>query len=106
MKMETKHTLTVNNKKYTYTLRKAAGKTTYVACPEARIAQKFLNEDIPALLIDLPKLILAEKKYKHNHDTLIRFRVSACDKKTIEQKAVDKGCDSVSEYLRETALAG
>jgi len=104
--MKTKHTLTVNNKKYAYTLKKAGRDATHVACAEASIDQKFLNEDIPALLIDLPKLILAEKKYKRDHDALIRFRVSTHDKKVIEKKAVDKGYDSVSEYLRKTALAG
>lgn len=103
--MVTTHTVTVHNKKYAYTLKKAGGGATHVTCVEARIDQKFLNEDVPALLVDLPNLILAEKKYKQAQGEVLRFRVSPQDKKKIEKKALHKGYDSVSEYLRARALA-
>ena len=98
------HYITINNKKYSYTLKPGSGKKTLVECKEANINQKFLNEDIPELLNDLPNLILSEKKYKKQQSELIRFRVSPDDKKQIEKIAVKKGYNSVSGYLRDLAL--
>jgi len=98
------HYITINNKKYCYTLKPAKKNITFVECEAANIKQEFLNEDIPELLIDLPDLIMAEKKYKKQQSELIRFRVSPDDKKLIEQKAVKKGYSSVSGYLRDLAL--
>ena len=99
-----KHYITINNKKYFYTLNPAKKNTTFAECKEANIKQEFLNEDIPELLNDLPNLILAEKKYKKQQSELIRFRVSPEDKENIEKKAVKKGYTSVSGYLRDLAL--
>jgi hypothetical protein len=99
-----KHFVTLNNKKYFYTLMPASKKETFVECEAAHIAQPFLNEDIPELLCGLPELILSEKKYQENQEAVIRFRVSVGDKKEIEQKALKKGFKSVSEFLRSMAL--
>ena len=104
MNTQIKSTITINNKKHTYSLKQSGENTTYIECVDAKIAQNFLNEDIPALLIDLPNLILAEKNYNNERDELVRFRISAKDKKIIEKKALRKGYTSVSEYLRELAL--
>ena len=103
MKQLLKHFITINNKKYFYNL-KVRGKTTFVNCPEANLAQAFKNEDVPALLNDLPNLILAEKKYRKNHDKVIRFRISLEDKILIEKKALQKGYSSVSSFLRDLAI--
>lgn len=100
----TKHFITMNNKKYTYTLKPHGKDATFVRCEGANIAQGFLNEDIPALLNDLPKLILAEKDYKQDQTELIRFRITPTAKKKIERKALQRGYPSVSSYLRDVAL--
>ena len=84
---------------------KAVGKdSTFVECEAANIAQEFLNEDIPALLIDLPNLIMSEKEYGKQQSEIIRFRVSHEAKKNIEKRAVQKGYTSISSYLRDLSL--
>jgi len=104
MKSPLKHYITLNNKKYFYTLKDTDGKTTFVKCDAAGVDQKFLNEDVPALLNDLPNLILAEKEYIKRQSEVIRFRISSEDKKRIEKKAVQKGYTSISGFLRDLAL--
>jgi len=99
-----KHYITINNKKYFYTLNPSKKGTTLVECEAANIKQEFPNEDIPELLNDLPNLILAEKKYKKQQSEMIRFRISPEDKKQIEKIAVKKGYNSISGYLRDLAL--
>ena len=106
MNQPLKHFITLNNVKYFYTLKKAGKKSTFVECDAANIRQEFLNIDVPALLNDLPNLILAEKKYVKQQDEIIRFRISAEDKKRIEKKALQKGYTSVSSFLRDLALKG
>lgn len=105
MKKSVKHYVSVGNKKYFYQLISAGKKATRVLCEAANIDQKFLNEDVPELLNDLPNLIVAEKEFHKAQNEIIRFRVSAEDKKLIEKKAVKKGYGSVSEFLRDLALA-
>lgn len=100
----TEHFVIVNNKKYTYVLKKVGTKKTFMECKDANIAQEFLNEDIPALLIDLPNLILEGKKYKDVHNQMIRFRISPEDKKIIMKKAHGKGYKNISSFLRDLAL--
>lgn len=99
-----KHYLIIQNKKYSYSLSPAGKNSTIVRCDAARISQEFLNKDIPGLLRDLPKLIIAEKDYKKDEEKIIQFRVSAEDKKKIEEKAFSKGFPSVSSFLRYLAL--
>ncbi len=104
MKPTIKHYLTVHNKKYAYTIEKIDADTSFVSCESASISQAFLNEDIPALLTDLPNLILAEKSYHDQTSHVIRFRVTLEDKKQIEKLALKKGYQSVSGFLRDVAL--
>jgi len=98
------HFVTINNKKYPYTLKKASKTSTFVECKDANIHQEFLNEDIPSLLIDLPNLILSEKKYKHAQEQIIRFRINPEDKKKITEKALKKGYTTISGFLRDLAM--
>ncbi len=98
------HFITLNNKKYIYSMKKIDMKSTHFECDAANISQPFLNEGIPNLLIDLPNLILAEKEYKEKQEAVIRFRVTLEDKKLIEEKAGKCGFKTVSDYLREVAL--
>ncbi len=104
MKIRLKQSLTVNNKKYFFTLTKLTDRKCFFECESANISQEFLNEDIPALIFDLPQLILAEKDYQKHSAEVIRFRVSAEDKKAIEKKALERGYKSVSGFLRDVAL--
>jgi len=94
----------LNNKKYLYTLKKIGKDRFFVECKDANVSQEFLSEDIPDLLIDLPNLILAEKEYNEGQAEIVRFRLSAYDKKTILKKAYKKGYKTVSGFLRDLAL--
>jgi hypothetical protein len=100
-------TLTVQNKKYDYTLKPVSGDTSAVhfVCKAAKIDQEFLAEDIPNLIFDLPELIVAERNYEAGQSEIVRFRISSTDKKKIEQKAVAGGFATVSDYIRARALA-
>jgi len=103
--MSTTATITIQNKKYEYTLRQTKEKgVIHFICASAHIDQDFLSEDIPALLLDLPNLIIAERDYDKNQTEIVRFRITATDKKKIEQKALACGFKSVSDYLRARAL--
>jgi hypothetical protein len=104
MKSQLKHFITINNKKYFYTMKSVGKDSTFIECKDANLAQGFLNEDIPALLIDLPNLIMAEKEYDKQQSEVIRFRVSGKDKKNIEKRAIQKGYPSISSYLRDLSL--
>jgi hypothetical protein len=68
--------ITLGNRRYKYSLEQKRGGVVFVECMDANVAQNFLAEDVPALLIDLPNLILAEKKYKKNQSEILRFRIS------------------------------
>ena len=103
-KMESKYFVTVNNKKYFYTLKSVDKKSVFVECDAANIGQEFLKEDVADLLIDLPNLILAEKEYKPGQSEVIRFRLEAEDKKAILMKAQKNGYKTVSAFLRSLAL--
>lgn len=98
-------TLTVQNKKYTYSLTQKSDEIVLVECEAARIKQDFLKEDVVDLLIDLPNLIIAEKEQQARQNDIVRFRVSAEDKSKIEKKAIKAGFQTVSDYLRHIALA-
>lgn len=100
------HYMTINNKKYSYTLKKVGENATFFECQAANISQEFLNEDVPGLLTDLQNLILAELKYKGKQGQVIRFRVGEEDKKLIMKKAYSKGYKTISDFLRDLALGG
>lgn len=96
--------ITVNNKKYKYTLERKRQNTIFMECKDANISQDFLAEDVPNLLIDLPNLIIAEKKYSKKQSEVVRFRVSSEDKYRIEKKAAKEGYGSISDYIRHVVL--
>lgn len=104
MKNKIKHYITVKNRKYSYFLSYSKKGITFVECKGANFAQEFLNEDIAALLKDLPELILSEQKYKKERDNLVQFRVNSDDKMKIEKKAMQHGYTTVSAFLRDLAL--
>lgn len=102
--MKTKSTITVKNKMYPYTLEKTASGVVHLVSKDARIDQEFLSEDVSEIILDLPNLIIAEQEYERKQSDVIRFRVSGVDKARIEKKAMEKGYDSVSGYVRDLAL--
>jgi hypothetical protein len=97
--------ITVNNKKYEYSLKEKNKDVIFVECKDANIAQDFLAEDVASLIIDLPNLIIAEKEYHKKQSEVIRFRISPEDKNKIEKKAVREGFKSTSDYIRSLALS-
>jgi hypothetical protein len=105
---DSKHSITVHNKQYPYFLsapyKEDGYEVVFFECKAASISQPFLREDIPALLVDLPNLIIAEKKYQKKQKDIIRFRVTVEDKKRIEKRAAREGYSSVSSFLRHLAL--
>lgn len=98
-------TITVNNKKYNYTLTKKNKNIVRIVCEAAKIDQDFLAEDVTDLIFDLPALIIAEQEYQQNQSTQIQFRISPEDKAKVNKKAEAAGFKSVSEYLRYLALS-
>lgn len=102
--MKTKASVTVKNKVYPYTLEKTKTGTIRLVAKAARIDQEFLSEDLADVILDLPNLILAEQDYDRKHSDVIRFRISGSDKARIEKKAIAKGYNSISGYLRDLAL--
>ena len=99
-----KSNITINNKKYNYSLEKRKNGVIFVECKDANISQEFLAEDVASLIIDLPNLIIAEREHVKKQSEVIRFRISATDKSKIEKKAVKNGYESVSYYMRSLAL--
>lgn len=99
-KTVSEHAITVNNKKYFYSLKPSLRKgMTFFECKAANIAQDFLNEDIAPLLIDLSELILEELKYESSAKCVIRFRLSAEDKMKIIKNAYKNGYKNVSSFF-------
>lgn len=103
--MQSQHFIIVQNKRYTYELIPINKNVTLVKCSAAHISQEFLNEDVAQLLVDLPGLILAEKNYRQDQTEIIRFRINARDKASIEKKALKSGYKNVSSFLRALALS-
>jgi hypothetical protein len=108
--MSVTSTITVQNKKYEYTLKSAKEKGVIrFVCPGANIDQDFLAEDIPALILDLPAFIIAERNYQDNQAEVVCFRISS--DKTIAHftKKVNYlaklGCKKL-EFLYNTRASG
>lgn len=102
--MKTKASITIKNKVYPYTLEKTESGTIHFVAKDARIDQEFLPEDLAEVILDLPNLIMAEQEYERKQSDVIRFRVSGADKARIEKRAIEKGYDSISGYVRDLAL--
>lgn len=103
--MKTKGSITVKNKRCSYVLSQNKNGSIHFVSKDAKIDQDFLKEDIPTLLLDLPNIIIAEQKYKNKKDEVVRFRISAKDKREIERRAAKNGYTSVSKYLKDLALS-
>jgi len=98
------HSVSLNHRKYDYTVKPLSGSRVFFACPAANISQEFPAEDLAELLRDLPELILAEKNYSQAAE-VVRFRVQPSEKQLIEQRALARGFPSVSAFIRHLALA-
>lgn len=99
-----KHSVTVNNKRYEYSIKPIDKETVYVKCPGARMDQRFLVEDIPELLEHLPEMIIDTQNFLKKQNNVIRFRVSADEKRQIQKKAIKAGFSTISAFLRDLAL--
>lgn len=94
----------VKNRKCSYIFWSVGKELTHLTCESAKVDQDFPNTDFPALLLDLPELIISEQEYQKINEQVLRFRISSDDKKKIEEKAVRSGYRSVSAFLRDLAL--
>lgn len=99
-----KHTVTINNRKHSYTIQPIDKGTVHFECPSAWMSQKFLIEDLPEVLLNLPETILDVIELEKKQKDVIRFRVSAEEKKKIHKKAIKAGYSTVSAFLRNLAL--
>jgi hypothetical protein len=97
--------ISLNKKKYKYSLEKKTNGNIFVECKAAKVSQEFLSEDVVDLLVDLPELIISEKDYSKKASEVIQFRVTPKDKIRIEKKAQKEGFDSISSYLRDSLLS-
>lgn len=98
------HSITVNNKKYIYTITPIDRNLIYFECKAAGISQKFLAKDVAGLLIDLPEFILEEIDYQKKQNEIIRFRISSEQKKEIQKRAIKEGYPTISAFMRALAL--
>jgi len=99
-----KHYIVVGNRRYEYVLEPARSRTQLV-CDGAGIKQKYSNSEIPAILANLPNIIieLAEQSAVVQSEAL-RFRVTPAEKEQIALDAYDAGYDNMSAYLRDKVL--
>ena len=103
--MAMKHYIIVGNRKYEYVLEPARTRTTLV-CEGAGIRRKYSNEEIPAILAQLPQIIISVTEARHNQaqSEALRFRVTPAEKEKIVKDAYNAGFTSVSAYLRAKIL--
>ncbi len=106
MEQVIKGSITVNNKKHSFTMKAIKKGLVYVDCEGGGVEQEFLIEDVGGLFLALPDFILEEEKYRAKQKDIIRFRVSQEEKSDIMKKALKKGYASVSAFLRDLALKG
>ncbi|MBI5411873.1 hypothetical protein HZA43_01715 [Candidatus Peregrinibacteria bacterium] len=100
------HFIMVGKKKYEYSIESLSKKIVFFECDAANIGQQFLTEDIPALLIDLPELIIGRKEYEKKQNQVLRFRCSAKERREIEKRAIQKRFPNISAFIRALALTG
>lgn len=99
-----KYSLTVNNKVYSFAIKKIAKDIVYFECEGAGLDQEFMFEDIGELLLYLPDYIVEEQQYRAKQKDVVRFKVSKEEKSEIMKAATKKGYSTVSAYLRDVAL--
>lgn len=105
MSSNIQHSITVKHKRHTYTLAPNGKCMTSIVCKDAGICQDFLNEDVPALLLDLPSLIIAEQEYTKAQSAVVHFRLRVEEKARLERDAIKYGFSNISAYLRNIALS-
>ncbi|MFH0838503.1 MAG: hypothetical protein V1880_04535 [Patescibacteria group bacterium] len=98
------HILKMGRKSYKYSITPINRKEIYFECKAAGIAQKFLAEDIPNLLVELPDLILSEIEFNKTYNQMIRFRITSEEKRQIQKNAVKNGYNNISAFIRDLAL--
>lgn len=102
--MTIKNYVQVGGVKYAYSIAPVDTWVSRITCKEARVDQEFLNEDIVAVLSDIPNLIQAERKHSAKQDSVIRFRVSSSEKLKIQNKAKQKGYTTMSDFIKDSIL--
>lgn len=100
---EIRHYILVGNKRYDYTMAPAQRYTTIV-CKGAGIRVRVPNEQVPQVLGELARQIVASREESEAQSEVLRFRVTPTEKREIEQAAMEAGYDNVSAYLRNKAL--
>ena len=102
--MEYRHYIIVGNRKFEYIIKPQRSKTVIV-CNDINFEEKVANEEVPEVLVRLPKLIinmLAASAQKQTE--VLRFRVTPEEKQKIMQDAVESGYDNISSYIRDKLL--
>ncbi len=100
--MEVRHYVIVGNRKYRYVL-KPERNVTVLICEDANIRASFANDEIPKVLINLPKLIVEAINSGAPQTEVLRFRVTKKEKQQILKNTIEAGFDNVSAFLRYVA---
>ena len=98
------HFLKMGRKSYKYSITPINRKEVYFECEAAGIAQEFLAQDIPNLLMELPDLILSEIEFNKTYNQMIRFRITSDEKRQIQKNAIKNGYNNISAFIRDLAL--
>ncbi len=102
--MVMKHYIIVGNRKYEYILEPSRNRTELV-CEGAGISQKYSNSEIPAVLANLPSIIISFNELDAGvQSEALRFRVTPAEKEQIALSAQSAGYDNMSAYLRDKVL--
>ncbi len=104
-KARIKHYVVVGNRRYEYVLEPARSYTVLV-CEGAGINKRYSNSEIPAVLADLPNIIIKfiERQNGQAQTEALRFRVTPAEKEKIAMDAYNAGFSSISAYLRAKVL--
>jgi len=82
---------------------KARGYTT-INCKEAGLKLRVPNDQVPQVLGELAKQIIANRQQNEAQSEVLRFRATPSERAAIEQSAIKEGYANVSAYLRAKAL--
>ena len=98
------HYVLIGNKRYGYTMvPKSKGYTT-INCKEAGLKLRVPNDQVPQVLGELAKQIIANRQQGEAQSEVLRFRTTPSERAAIEQSAMKEGYTNVSAYLRAKAL--